>query len=775
VLLDRRPAPGGRSDPVMGWHWIRLAGRLVPLVAAAVALGSRPVSAQAKASGTLEGIVVDADSGTSLPGTTVLVLGTLLRAETGSDGRFVIVGVSPGAYAIQALRIGYKSATVTDIAVGSGQSQTVELRMARAVAELGGVVVTADRGESRAQDVSASIETMSHTELINRDAYRLDQALGFVPGVVFNDGDIDIRGSTGVTEGVGSRVLILLDGHPVLSADGAETDFKAIPLLDVDHVEVVKGPYSALYGGNALGGVVNVITTPVSPQPQTFFEVHYGTYDTPPEFRFTGEGLTDKGVEVQHSRQIGDVGARLVIGREESTGFRQDDGQDQWLFRTKLMYPADAAHPSMLYAVWSNERSGNFFGWQNPSQPYATDPHDVRDYQWYDKVSVGSNIVAFANQSTLVQVQPYLDYNNSRNHFYQSDTTAFQSLNPITAADSATDRVLAQSDTINRAFHRAAKYGMSGQVSLTPGARQSVVVGGDESATSIQADALAPVPELHDWGAYAQDQIGVGPAIKATAGARVDSHTSVGGAETVFSPKLGLVYRLSDALDIRISGSRGYRAPSAIEQFVDQYQQGVHVVPNPALHGETAWSEEIGATEDLGRLWFDAAVFESDYQNLIEPEVAKGSVTFSTFQFQNVTDARIRGLDAGTKVAVVPGRVGLSLSYLYLDTQDLTPHSPLYDTPLPYRSKHEGTASLDLFGGLMGADVQYRSRIERVEVYETDPRTPITLVDLRMGYRVRGVILQAKASNIFQARYVDVLERIPGAPRSILFTALKEL
>jgi outer membrane receptor for ferrienterochelin and colicins len=758
----------------MDWDRLWRAGTVV-LLLAGFAAGSRPVSAQAKAAATLTGVVVDADSGGPLSGATVLVMGTLLHAETGADGRFVIVGVSPGTYAIQALEIGYKSATVTDVVVGGGESQSVEMRMVRAVAELGGVVVTASRGESRAQDVPASIETMSHTELVNHDAYRLDQALAFVPGVVFNDRDIDIRGSTGVTEGVGSRVQILLDGHSVLSADGAETDFEAIPLLDVDHVEVVKGPYSALYGGNALGGVVNVITTPVSPSPQTFFEVHYGTYDTPPVFRFTGSGLNDEGVEVQHSQQIGDVGARFVIGREESTGFRQDDGLDQWLFRTKLMYPADAAHPSMLYAVWSNERSGNFFGWQNANQPYATDPHDVNDYQWYDKVSVGSNIVAFANQSTLVQVQPYVDYNNSRNHFYQSDTTAFQLLNPTTAADSATDRVRAQSDTVNRAFHRAAKYGMSSQVSLTPGARQSIVVGGDESATSIQADALAPVPELHDWGAYAQDQVSVAPRVMATAGARVDSHTSVGGAETVFSPKLGVVYRLSDALDFRISASRGYRAPSAIEQFVDEYQQGVHVVPNPALHGETAWAEEIGATEDLGRVWFDAAVFESDYQNLIEPEVAKGSLDFSTFQFQNVTDARIRGIDAGTKVAVVPDRVGVSLSYLYLDTQDLTPNSPLYDTPLPYRSKHAGTASLDLLGGLMGADVQYRSRIERVEVYETDPRTPITLVDLRVGYRVRGVFLQAKASNIFQARYVDVLERIPGAPRSVLFTALKEL
>lgn len=756
---------------------VALRGGPLALLAAMIglALGSHCAMAQATSASTLQGTVTDADSGTGIGGVTVLVAGTLSRGETGADGRFAITGVSPGTYVLQALRIGYESVTITNIVVASGTSRTADVVMHRASVELSGVVVTASRGETRPQDVPASIETMSHGELVDHDAYRLDQALAFVPGVVFNDGDIDIRGSTGVTEGVGSRVLVLLDGHPVLSADGAEVDFKAIPLLDVDHVEVVKGPYSALYGGNALGGVVNVITTPITPQPQTLFEAHYGAYDTPSQYRYTGAGLNDEGIELQHSRQIGDVGARLVIGREQTTGFRQDDGLDQWLLRTKLMYPADAAHPSTLYAMWSNERSGNFFGWANPNQPYSTDPHDVRDYQWYDKVSVGSNIVAFANQTAVVQVQPYLDYNNSRNHFYQSDTTAFQSLNPVTAADSAADHVLAQSDTINRAFHRAAKYGASGQLSLAPGPRQSIVVGGDESATSIQADALAPVPQLHDWGAYGQDQIAVAPAVKATLGARVDSHTSAGPSETVFSPKVGVVYRVSNELDFRVAASRGYRAPSAIEQFVDQYQQGVHVVPNPVLRGETAWSEEIGATEDLGRLWFDGAAFESDYQNLIEPEVVPGNLTFSEFQFRNVTDARIRGVDAGAKLAVIPDRVGVALSYLYLDTQNLTPNSPLYDTPLPYRSKHTATGSLDLFGGLVGTDVQYRSRIERVEVYETDPRTPITLVDLRVAYRVRGVIVQAKASNIFQAHYVDVLERIPGAPRSVLLTAVKEM
>ena len=748
------------------------------MLAAALSLvaQARPAAAQSNGGPTIAGTIVDADANTPLANVTVLVPGTLLRAVTGTDGRYQIADIAAGVYSVQALRIGYQAATASGVRVDSGQARVLDMAMKRSFVELNSVVVTASRGESRPSNVPASIASLPRSEIIDRGAYRLDQALPFVPGVVFNDGDIDIRGSTGVSEGIGSRVLVLLDGHPVLSANGAEVDFSAVPILDVDRVEVIKGPYSALYGGNALGGVVNIITTPISDQPQTLIDAHYGSYDTPSEFRYTGKGLTDGGFELQHARRFGDLGARFVIGREANTGFRQDDPFDQWLLRTKLMYPADAAHPSSLYAVWSNERSGNFFSWLDPSAPFAVDPHHAHDYQWYDKVSVGANVIAFANQTVLIQVSPYLDYNNSSNHFYQDTISAFQSLNPVTPADSAADRVLARGDTLNTAFHRATKFGAAAQVSLTPGGvggRQSVIAGAEESATSVQADALATVPQLHDWGLYAQDAITISRAWTATLGGRVDSHTSTGSAETVFSPKVGIVFRASNALSFRVAASRGYRAPSAIEQFVNQYQQNVHVVPNPSLRGETAWSEEIGATEDLGRVWLDGAVFESNYHNLIEPEAI--NLEFSEFSFQNVTTARIRGLDAGTKVSVIPDWVNLALTYLYLDTVDLTPHSTLFGSPLPYRSRHNATGSLDFLGGLCGLDVRYRSRVEQVQLYETDPRSPITLVDVRLAYRVHGVVLQAKASNIFQAQYVDVLERIPGAPRSLLLTAVKPL
>jgi len=123
---------------------------------------------------------------------------------------------------------------------------------------------------------------------------------------------------------------------------------------------------------------------------------------------------------------------------------------------------------------------------------------------------------------------------------------------------------------------------------------------------------------------------------------------------------------------------------------------------------------------------------------------------------------------------VIPDRVGVALSYLYLGHQNLTSNSPLRH-PLPYRLEAHGHgASLDLFGRSRGTDVQYRSRIERVEVYETDRAPRSHWVDLRVAtacvaYRT------SQASNIFQAHYVDVLERIPEPPASVLLTAVKEM
>src|SRR4029077_9994252 len=178
-------------------------------------------------------------------------------------------GIPPGRYAVRATLLGYRSAERADVSVDSGGARSLDFALAKALIDLPGIVVTASRAEELPQDVAASVAVLTQDALLRRGAITVDQALPFVPGVIFNNGQMDIRGASGIAGGVGSRVLMLLDGHPILTADGGEVDFNAVPMLDLDRVEIVKGAYSALYGSNALGGVVNVITKPINPFPET--------------------------------------------------------------------------------------------------------------------------------------------------------------------------------------------------------------------------------------------------------------------------------------------------------------------------------------------------------------------------------------------------------------------------------------------------------------------------------------------------------------------------
>jgi len=74
----------------------------------------------------------------------------------------------------------------------------------------------------------------------------------------------------------------------------------------------------------------------------------------------------------------------------------------------------------------------------------------------------------------------------------------------------------------------------------------------------------------------------------------------------------------------------------------------------------------------------------------------------------------------------------------------------------------------------VGLDLRFRSRVQQVLQYPLDRRGSITVFDLRAGYRVAGIALQAKVTNLFQTFYVDVQERNPGAPRGVSLTAFRD-
>ncbi len=211
-----------------------------------------------------------------------------------------------------------------------------------------------------------------------------------MPGVTFNGPDqMDIRGSTGFAKGVGSRVLMLLDGHPVLSADGGEIDFNSLPLIDLSRTEVVKGAYSAVYGSGALGGVVNLITQPLDERPTTAVRAHFDAYDTPSNYSWTDEFQSAQGLGVQHSRSIGDVGVRAYVGYDKTDGYTQNGGDELWMARVKVGSLPGAAHAWDAFALYTNSLQQEFFVWRADSTPFEVAPQYVGDHELDQKFPVG--------------------------------------------------------------------------------------------------------------------------------------------------------------------------------------------------------------------------------------------------------------------------------------------------------------------------------------------------------------------------------------------------
>ena len=711
------------------------------ILLAALCAPARPAAGQSAApgpsarDGAVHGVVKDQTTDSAVAGAHVLLAGTPLRTTTDQRGEFVFVGLAPGPYRVRVLSIGF-AALAAGVTVLPGTTVELTLALARVDLQLAGITVTASGSAQKVGESAVSVAVMEHDEILEHNTIQVQDALPFVSGIDMNHGEVDIRGASGVSEGVGSRVLMLLDGHPVLTGDGGEIDYEALPVLDLARVEVVKGSQSALYGSAAMGGVVNLITTPIDERPATAVKLHYGVYDVPDAYRFAGGRPDYSGFDLQHSRRVGSVGLRLALSGEESAGYHQNGRYDRWLLRGKIGSMAGSPHPWDAYLILSDLDQGQFTGWLSPEQPYQVVDTALGDWNHNVHVLVGGQYTALAGSRAMLRLEPSVTYTAVRDHMHDSNN-----------------------------WHNAARSALNTLLTFNPGSAHAVTAGLDVAGTALSS-SYYPKKWITDAAPYAQEEWALAPALKATAGVRLDYHHVDGGqAEETVNPKLGLSYSPAGPVALRASFGRGYRAPSAIEQFVATQQQGVRVLPNPSLHGETAWSGEVGGSASLGRLWLDAAVFQSWYHGLIGPGTVPGQ--FLAFSFQNVERATVRGLDGTAKVSVVPHRADLTLSYMYLDTRDDST-----GMPLPYRSRHTATASLDLLSGLVGVDVRYRSRLEQVLEYPLDPRSDVTVVDLRLATRVSGIAMLVRVSNLLQERYVDVMERNQGAPRSLLVTAI---
>ncbi len=211
-------------------------------------------------SGTLTGVILDTDTHEPLPGANVLISGTYLGAATGQDGSFKISNLQPGSYTLVVSMMGFKSIE-KDVQISLNKTTNMEFELKPSVIKAEEVVVTATGVPQFYKDVPVKTSVVSRKLIQAQKANNLAEVLDFQTGVRVEQNCQNCNFTQVRLLGMeGHHTQVLIDSDPVISSLANVYGLEQFPDEMIEKVEIVKGGGSALYGGTAVAGVVNLIT-----------------------------------------------------------------------------------------------------------------------------------------------------------------------------------------------------------------------------------------------------------------------------------------------------------------------------------------------------------------------------------------------------------------------------------------------------------------------------------------------------------------------------------
>jgi outer membrane cobalamin receptor len=498
------------------------------------------------------------------------------------------------------------------------------------------VVVTATRTARPSSEVISSVTVITAEEIALSGARTLAEVLRKSVGVhVADSGTPGSKASASIRGSESAQVLVLLDGVRLNSAQLGMANLSDLPVAieDIERIEILRGPASALYGSSALGGVIQIFTRKVASEPAT--RLSYG------ESRFDSrEGsFSTSGTNESFRYQLG-------AGRGHSNGYRENSKHDQNTLNAMVGFslPAEFDLSFSGYHLDKDIESPGIVDWPTPE---ATQSDEITHLS-----------LALTGPAGPMKILARTIYSRFRSE-YKDD--------PID------DR------------HILETLGVELQGEMTQG-RHMLVVGSDFYRDDLDSTKAGEVDQ--ERGAlFGQYEFQYSDRLAFLLGLRYDAHSDFSDEA---SPRAGVRFNLTDSTRLRVSGGRAYRAPTLNERF---WREEVYwMYGNPDLDPETSWEYEVAVDQEFGKLGrVTVAFFDRYVDDLINWYFDKN--TFVT-QTKNLEDARIYG--AEMEVHMRPAKLlTTGLNYTYLHPKAKNPYTFTREY-IPGKARHEAKAFVEV-------------------------------------------------------------------------------
>ncbi|QSX32224.1 TonB-dependent receptor [Shewanella avicenniae] len=552
------------------------------------------------------------------------------------------------------------------------------------------IVVTASGMEQKVVDAPASISVISNEDLAQKNYHDLAEALSGVEGV-------DIRSGTGKTGGLDISIrgmpsnytLVLVDGvRQSASSDTTPNGFGSMntgfmpPLNAIDHIEVIRGPMSTLYGSDAIGGVVNIITKKYADQWGGSLNIAHAVQEDDKWGDSSTVGFYAAGPLIKDSLNLtlrGNMRHRQGTSMEslsETSATRTPfpTESDNYTVGGRLNYKLNDQHHLWLDAEVAQQQFDNA---NDQLGPVGTAGGGYESQLQYEQAKL---VLGYDAELSFATWKSDLLYSTTEN---KGRLITARSL-PIEFAPIDGEKRELKNRNIILNSKLIAAIGDAHQ--LTAGFEYWNAQMKDGIVLAVSGETF----EQDSYSVYAEDQWMPLEPLTVTLGARYEKHDDFNGH---VSPRAYAVYTLADDWTVKGGVSTGYNTP-ALSQLHDGVsgvtgQGSINTVGNPSLNPEKSTNYEAGVYyENIHDFNANITVFYNKYEDAIESY----AVNDDTNSYRNVGKAKVEGVEFATSFPVLIDALNFNLNYTYNHSEQLNGDNA--GAPLNATAKHMLNARL---------------------------------------------------------------------------------